>query len=72
VQVSVKVVLLVSAALVAVPLVGRLPLHPPDAVQAVAFVLDHMRSTVLPEETSDLSVLRVTVGAGGAGATVNA
>ena len=72
VQVSVKVVLLVSAALVAVPLTGRLPFHPPEAVQVVAFVLDQMRSTVLPEETSGLSTLRVTVGAAGAGATVNA
>jgi hypothetical protein len=38
----------------------------------VAFWLDQVRSTVLPEETWGLSTLRFTVGAGGAVATINA
>ena len=72
VQVSVKVVLVVRAAVVNVPLVFCVPLQPPDAVQEVAFVLDQMRFTVLPELTWAWSALRVTTGAGGAWATVSA
>jgi hypothetical protein len=37
VQVSVNVVVALSAALVTVPLVGCVPVHPPEAAQVVAF-----------------------------------
>jgi hypothetical protein len=46
-----NVVFAVSAALVAVPLMGLAPLQPPDAAHEVAFWLDQVRSTVLPEPT---------------------
>ena len=72
VQVSVKVVLVVRAGVVKVPLVFWVPLQPPDAVQEVALVLDQMRFTALPELTWVWSALSVTTGAGGAWATVSA
>ena len=50
-QVSVKVVSLLRAAVVTVPLSGLLPLQPPDAWHDVAFCVDQVRSTVLPELT---------------------
>ena len=75
VQLSVKVIVAVSAALVAVPLIACGPVQPPaagPAVHEVAFWLDQTMSTVLPEDTVELSVLRFTTGAGGALATVSA
>jgi len=42
VQVSVKLVVAVSGAVDAVPLVGSMPVHPPDALQLVAFVELHV------------------------------
>lgn len=46
-----------------VPLVGRLPLHPPPAVQAVAFWEDQVRVELFPEITVVGPALRVTDGA---------
>ena len=68
-QLSVKVVAVVMAALVSVPLVAFVPVQPPEAVQLVAFVLDQVRVTVPLLETCDTFVFSDTVGAGGAGAT---
>ena len=71
-QLSVKVVVLVSAGLVIEPLVGCLPLQPPDALQAVAFWLVHTRFTVPPEATELASLVNVTSGAAGAEAMPSA
>src|SRR5215469_5933568 len=71
-HVRVKVVELVSAGLVLVPLVARVPLQPPEALHAVAFWLVQIRLTVAPEETELASLLSVTMGTGGAEATLSA
>jgi len=42
-QVSVKVVVVLSGPVLALPLVGSLPDHPPEAVQLVAFTDDQLR-----------------------------
>ena len=74
VQVSVNVVLAVSAADVADPLAGSEVFEnppPPDRVHAVAFWLDHVSMTVLPELTLVALLEKpVMVGAGGAVPTV--
>ncbi len=68
-----KVVVAVSAALVAVPLVGIVPDQAPagelDAVQEVVLVLDHLRLAVEPEVTLVEVACSVAVAAGGAGCT---
>jgi hypothetical protein len=51
------------AAVDAVPLTERLPLHPPEAVQLVALVDDHDSVEVPPEFTVPGFALSVTVGA---------
>ena len=49
VHVNVKVVVLVNAAVAtALPLVALLPLHPSDAVQAVALVVLQVRADAAP------------------------
>ena len=48
VQVSVYLVVAVSAAVANEPLTGSDPLHPPDAVQVVALVEDQLRVEVAP------------------------
>ena len=72
-QVSVKVVVAVSAAEVAVPLVATVPDHAPagelDAVQELVFVLDQVSVTVPPELTLVALVCSVAVAAGGAAST---
>lgn len=71
VQVKVKVLLaLVSAPVLALPLVALLPLHAPLAVQLVASVLDQVRVEELPLVTDVGFALKDTVGAGAAGVTV--
>src|SRR5262245_54816310 len=70
VQLSVNAVFALSAALVSVPDVAFAPLHPPDAVQVVAFVLDHVSIVVPPLATVVGLAVRVTVtvpGTGGVG-----
>jgi hypothetical protein len=64
VQLSVNVVAFVSAGVLALPAVGLLPLHPPDAVQAVAFVVFHVRVLVPPLLTEVGDADSDTVGAG--------
>ena len=51
VQLSEKVVALLSAAVLSLPAVALLPDQPPDAVQDVAFVDDHVRLLVPPLAT---------------------
>lgn len=62
VQVNVKVVLAVSPALVSLPLVDRVPLHPPLAVQPLASVLDQVSVVVAPLATEVGLAESVTVG----------
>src|SRR5262249_55937598 len=69
VQMIVKVVDTVSGPDDCVPEVASLPLQPPEAVQLAAFCDDQVRVTLPPDCTSLEFALRVTVGAGGVGAT---
>ena len=52
------------------PLVASPPLHPPEAVQEVAFVVDHDRVELLPLATVPGLALKLTVGAGEVTVTV--
>jgi hypothetical protein len=56
-------VVVVNGSVVAVPEVGWVPLHPPDAVQVCEFADDHSRSAVLPAVTVLLVAVKVSVGA---------
>jgi hypothetical protein len=60
-QVSVKVALALTVRC-SVPLVERLPLHAPDAVQAFALLEDHVSRLVPPAETEVGLALNETVG----------
>jgi hypothetical protein len=51
-----------SGSVVAVPLVGRVPLHPPDAVQVCALVALHCNVTGVPITTALFMAARVTAG----------
>lgn len=64
-QLSVNVVLAVSAPVVCVPLVGCAPLQPLAAVQLVALALLQLRVAALPLAILAGFALRATVGAGG-------
>lgn len=64
VQVSVYVAFAVSAPVDDDPLMALLPDQPPDAVQAVALVLDQLRVEVLPLSMELGFAVRLTVGAG--------
>jgi hypothetical protein len=72
-QVRVKVVVAVSAAEVAVPLVATVPDQAPagelDAVHELVFALDQVNVTVPPELTLVGAAWSVTVAAGGACST---
>jgi hypothetical protein len=61
-QLNVKVVVAVSAAVACVPLVGCVPLQPLDAVQLVALVLLQFRLAALPLTTLAGLAVNVTVG----------
>jgi hypothetical protein len=63
-------VLAVSAAVVKLPLVARVPVQPPDAVQLVALVDDHVSFDVPPEDTDAGAAVSVTAGGVVAGADV--
>jgi len=63
-QVSVYVVVAVRAPVLWDPLVGSLPLQPPDAVQEVAFVDDHVSVAAAPLLTVLGLAEKATVGAG--------
>ena len=69
-QLSVNVVVAESAAEVSLPLTGRDPLHPPEAVQLVAFVDDQFSAVRLPTTTVAGFAVNVTVGAAGPVVTV--
>jgi hypothetical protein len=60
----VKLVELVSAAVVAVPLVGWLPDQPPEAAQLVAFAALHVNVEVPPLATLVGFAVKETTGAG--------
>lgn len=70
VQMSVYLVVAVSAAVVCVPLVASEPLQPPEAVQPVALVEDHVSAEVPPLATVVGLAVSVTVGAGDVTVTV--
>ena len=70
VQLSVYVVVLVSAPVLVLPLVVSLPDHPPDAVQAVALVEDQVKVELPPLTTLVGLALNETVGAGAETVTV--
>lgn len=53
-----------SVPVLSLPLVVRLPLQAPEAVQEVAFVLDHVKVLALPLTTEVGAAVSVTVGAG--------
>jgi hypothetical protein len=64
VQVSVYLVVAVSAPVLAVPLVASDPLQPPEAVQEVALAVDQLKVELLPLATLLGLAVIVTVGAG--------
>jgi len=64
VQLSVKVVATVNAAVLWLPAVALLPLQPPEAVHAVALVDDHVSVLLPPLATLVGDADRFTVGAG--------
>ena len=63
VQFNVNVVLAFSVPVDCEPLIARFPLQPPLAVQAVAFVADHVRVEARPASIVEGLALNVTVGA---------
>ena len=70
VQLSVNVVAFDNAAVLALPAVAFVPDHPPEAVQDVAFVEDHVSVLVPPLATDVGDADSVTVGAGVGAVTV--
>jgi hypothetical protein len=64
VHVSVYVLVEVKLESVCEPAVALLPLQPPDAVQDVALLDDHVRTELPPDETDVGEALRLKVGAG--------
>ena len=63
-QVSVKVVVVLSAPVLALPLVGSLPDQPPEAVQLLALLEDQLSVADPPLLTAAGLALRLTAGAG--------
>jgi hypothetical protein len=63
VHVSVYLVVVVSAPVACDPLIASLPLHPPEALQEVAFVDDQGRVELLPLAMVLGLALKLTVGA---------
>jgi hypothetical protein len=64
VQVSLNVVLAVNAPVVELPEVALVPVQPPDAIQLVALVDDHVSLEVPPADTDAGAADSFTVGAG--------
>ena len=64
VQVSVKVVSAFRAPVLAEPAVGRVPDHPPEAVQDVACMLDQVSMELVKAATTGGSAEMVTLGPG--------
>ncbi len=69
VQVSVKLVVVVSAAVICVPLGAMLPLQPPLAVQLVASVAVQLSSVLVPGSTVVACAVKLTAGAGAVATT---
>jgi len=69
-QASVKVVVVLSAPVLALPLVGSLPDQPPEAAQLLAFVEDQLSIADPPLLTVEGLTLRLTVGLPTAALTV--
>ncbi len=69
VQVSVNSVVAVSGAVVWEPLVGKLPLQPPEAAQLLAPGACQFRTVVMPALMVVDCAARLTVGAGGSTVT---
>ena len=65
-HVRVNVVVVLSAPVLALPLVGSLPDQPPEAVQLLALVADQLNVDAEPLLTVPGLALRLTVGFGGA------
>jgi hypothetical protein len=61
-QAKVKVVAALSAPVLRVPLAARAPLQPPEAVQEVALIEDHVNVAASPEAIVVLEAWRVAVG----------
>jgi hypothetical protein len=64
VQVRTNSVVAVSGAVVCEPLVGKAPLQPPDAVQALESSDLQFRMAFIPEFRVVACAIRLTVGAG--------
>jgi hypothetical protein len=64
VQVRVNLVVAVKPEVLCVPLIDSLPVHPPEAVQAVASVEDQVKVDVPPFFTVLGLAVNVTAGAG--------
>src|SRR5262245_40827086 len=71
VHTSVNVDAVVSGPLASLPFVAFVPVHAPDAVQVVAFWLDHVRLVAAPDDTVVGVAVRLTTGSGGAVATAS-
>jgi hypothetical protein len=71
-HVKVNVVVCANAAVPCEPDVALVPLQPPDAVQADALVVDHVKVDVPPWATCAGLAASETVGAGGVALTVTA
>jgi len=71
-HVNVNVVVCANAAVPCEPDVALVPLQPPDAVQADALVVDHVKVDVPPWATCAGLAASETVGAGGVALTVTA
>ena len=69
-QFNVYLVVAVTAPVLREPLVDSLPLQPPEAVQEVAWVVDHVRVALAPFATVLGLALKAMVGAGGVTDTV--
>ena len=70
VHASANIVVALSAPVDWLPEVALVPVQPPEAVQDVALVDDHVSIELLPAFTAVGFAASVTVGAGGAPATV--
>jgi hypothetical protein len=62
VQVKVKLVVAISGGVVALPLTGFAPLHPPEAMQLCASVALHSKVAAVPISTLFLAGTSVTAG----------
>jgi hypothetical protein len=62
----VNVLVALSAPVLALPLVGSLPDHPPEALQLVALLEDQLNVAAEPLLTVPGLALRLTAGLGGA------